>query len=176
MTNPSALMADSVEPASIPNRFARRPNGVLIYNDGPHKWPEDQVRRFKSCWRITVEGDPAHAVNAREMDVETYDITPDAIPAYRDARWAHQMGTIVYCNRSTIPAVWDAVGSWAHLHLHVATLDGVNWNPQSLSQNIWQNYHVDVPPYLIIAIQNMPMGSFDQSSIFGRPGWEPIPG
>lgn len=172
MSEPSALMADSTRPQDIPDRFALRPNGVLIYNDGPYKWPEDQVRRFPRCWRITAEGDPANARYAREIDVERFDITPAHAPPYVAARAEYSLFTNIYCNRSTVAAVLAAKPDMAWVRWHIATLDGMDWTPTGLALDLKNMYGVDIDPDTILAIQNLPLGTWDQSGVFGNPGWE----
>jgi len=171
MAIPSAFMADSVKPALIPAKFKLGRNGVLAYIDGEYAWTEDEIHSFPRFWCITVTGNPAVARDARCIDVERYDATPDDVPPYRDARTALGGFTYVYSDRNTLPDIYDACGSWNMLHLFVATLDFNPWTPQTLAANIRAETGLIVPPDIIVAIQNIPGENYDQSSIFGNPDW-----
>ena len=164
-------MADSTRPELIPDKFALRPNGVLVYVDGAYRWPETQVRRFPRHWRITTTGNPLMAEHARVIDVERFDATPADVEPYQNARDRIGDRTVVYCDRSTIPAVVQANNEWPHLLWMIATLDGRNWNPQSLAADISLNERIYLDARLIHAIQNIPGENFDTSLMFGDSEW-----
>lgn len=172
MTLP-AYMADSIEPQLIPARFRRNPNGVLAYHDGPHAWPEEQVRRFPNVWRISVTAALSSAPHARCLDVERYDATPDSVAGYQADRAARGASTTVYCSRDTVPLVIRAdPDHWSELDWFIATLDNdLDWTPALMSR--WLSDHLDVavPPDRIRAIQNVPGENYDTSRVFGPPGW-----
>jgi hypothetical protein len=164
-------MADSTRPELIPDKFALRPNGVLVYIDGEYKWPSSQVRRFSRHWSITTTGDVRMAEHARCIDVERFDATPQDVVRYQAAREEDGNRTVVYCDRATIPAVVAADNDWPHLLWFIATLDGRNWNPQTLSVDISQNEGIYLDARLIHAIQNVPGESYDTSLMFGDSEW-----
>jgi hypothetical protein len=172
MTYPVAgRMADSTRPELIPDKYALRPNGVLVYADGPYKWPSTQIRRFPRRWSITVTGDPEMCREARCIDVERFDATPADIYGYAEARGKNGDSTVVYCDRATVPQVVAAYPGWRNLLWFIATLDGVAWNPATLASDIRDNEGVDIEPADIRAIQNVEAGNYDSSLIFGNPYW-----
>ena len=164
-------MADSVDPGLIPRLFERNPNGVAAYVDGHYAWPRHQLERFPRMWRITVTGSPAAVPHARVVDCETEDVSPGRVLSYESERAALGETTIAYCSRDTVPLIVEAGNNWPNLHWWIATLDGVAWTPESLAGWIRAKYSVILEPAKIRAIQNMPMGAYDQSAVFGDPGW-----
>lgn len=172
MTYPVAgRMADSTRPNLIPDKFALRPNGVLIYVDGSYKWDARQIRRFPRHWNITTTGDVSHARTARCIDVERFDASPADVPEYAAARAKFNDRTVVYCDRSTVPAVVSSDPTSFELLWFIATLDGRNWNPATLAADIAANEGVQLDPRKIRAIQYLPGESFDTSLLFGDPEW-----
>jgi hypothetical protein len=172
MTLPTGRMADSVHPMLIPEQFHMRPNGVLAYLDGEYAWTDQECSDFARLWRISVTGNPAHALGAREIDVERFDANPDDVPAYRDARSEHGLSTHVYCSRSTVPAVLDAIGTEDHIRWHIATLDNNTWNPVSIANSIHSETGRLITPDLVVAIQCYSYSNYDVSLLYGPPDWE----
>lgn len=164
-------MADSTRPELIPDKYALRPNGVLMYADGPYVWPATQVRRFPRRWSITVTGDTDNPRRARCIDVERFDATPADVKPYQVARNLLGDETIVYCSRSTVPAVIAADNLWLSLVWFIATLDGVAWNPETLTDDMHTFEGIDINPARIRAIQNVEGENYDSSLIFGNPQW-----
>lgn len=172
MTYPvTGRMADSTRPELIPDKFALRPNGVLVYVDGAYKWPASQIARFTRHWRITTTGAVDMAPHARVIDVERFDATPADVAPYQRTRAGHGDRTVVYCDRSTVPAVVEATEEWPKLLWMISTLDGRNWNPQTLAVDISQNEGVYLDARLIHAIQNIPGEAFDTSLMFEDSEW-----
>jgi hypothetical protein len=165
------LMADSVTPWDIPEKFAAPPNGVAVYRDGLYAWPPWALRTYPYQWGITVTGALDMAPHARVIDVEHLDADPADVEPYRIARAARAETTIVYCDRSTVPLVIQACPGWQRLRWWIATLDGEPWTPGLMVGWLKSEYTVTLDPAAIRAIQNMPMGDYDQSLIFGDPGW-----
>jgi hypothetical protein len=165
------LMADSVTPWLIPEKFAARPNGVAVYRDGLYAWSSWALRHYPYQWGITVTGDLAMAPHARVIDVEHLDATAADVEPYRIARAALHESTITYCDRSTVPLVIGACPGWQRLGWWIATLDGQPWTPDLMVAWLKSQYAVELDPANIRAIQNMPMGDYDQSLVFGDPGW-----
>ena len=166
-----ARMADSVEPQLIPALYRMRPNGVAAYIDGERAWPRHQLERFPRMWRITVTGSAEAVPHARVIDCETGDATADDVVRYESERAALGETTIAYCSRSTVPLIRDAGNNWPNLHWWIATLDRYPWTAQLLTQWIMETYGVALEPAKIRACQNFPMGSYDESTLFGNPGW-----
>jgi hypothetical protein len=115
------IMFDSVNPAAIPEGASL----VAGYVDGAASaWPAGAWDRFPGAElvRINVTGDPAHGGDA--LDVERFDATPDHAPGWFDERTkAGARGLTIYCNRSTLPAVEQAMGTRSYFRW-IATLDG----------------------------------------------------
>jgi hypothetical protein len=115
------IMFDSVNPGLIPTTAEI----VAGYIDGKYVWSAADWARFPNAQKlqINVTGDASHGGLA--LDVETGDATPADAPAWYDARVAAGVkgGLIIYCNRSTLPAVESAMGSRSY-YRWVATLDG----------------------------------------------------
>lgn len=170
MPNP-ILMADSTDPWLIPGRFRTMNNGVAAYHDGPYKWPQHVLATFPRCWRITVEGDPAVAREARVLDVETLDVPPPAVPAYQDARQQLGESTTVYCNRSTAASVIADTPEWRDLYWWIATLDGQPWTAAELAADLASRWGAPIAVDRLAACQNMPLGSYDQSVVYIDPRW-----
>jgi hypothetical protein len=168
-------MADSTRPELIPDKYALRPNGVLVYVDGDYKWPTTQVHRFPRHWGITTTGALDSAPHARVIDVERFDATPADVPEYAGARMVHNDLTIVYCSRSTIPLVIGETDAWYQLLWFISTLDGLNWTPQAMTDNISGLYGVHIDSSMIVAIQNIEGEQYDSSLMFGNPGWQDNP-
>lgn len=166
-----ARMADSVDPTAIPALFAAKPNGVAPYHDGLYAWPHRQIERFPRVWRITVLGGKAAAPHCRVMDVERFDLTPADVQPYQLERAELGEATMVYCDRDNVHLVVDADPHWQDLEWWLATLDGIAWTPFSIAAWLWANYKVRLDPGKIKAIQNRGMGGYDQSDVFGDPGW-----
>ncbi len=164
-------MADSTHPELIPDKYALRPNGVLMYADGPYVWPATQVRRFPRRWSITVTGSTDNPRHARCIDVERFDATPADVKPYADARNSLGELTIVYCSRSTVPEVIDAYDNWISLLWFIATLDGAAWNPETLVEDMYAFEGIHINPERIRAIQNVEGENYDSSLIFGNPQW-----
>jgi hypothetical protein len=159
-------MADSVTPASIPGLFRQRPNAVAGYIDGLFAWTQEEIDSFPRHWLITVLGDVGAAEYARVIDVERGDARPADVPDFLDARSGARPGTgIVYCDRSTFPTIlpWLAGRQpwwW------ISTLDQIPWTPGQLASSMQREYGVSPDPAQIAAIQNIGMGSYDQSTVY----------
>lgn len=163
--------ADSTEPATVPETFAVRPNGVIAYVDGHYAWTPDQLARFPRYEAISVTGDPAAMRVARWVDVERFDATPEDVPKCWEQREAYgyrDFGT--YCDRSTIGKVLDATGGREPLWW-IATLDNIAWTPGSLASNVWEQFGVKISPVRVRWIQCYPMGHYDVSRGFGPETW-----
>lgn len=171
-----ARMADSTRPALIPDSFRLRPNGVAAYVDGEYAWPLETQDSYPRIWRICVTGALAMAPHARVLDVERFDATPADVEPYREARAARAENCIVYCDRSTVAQVVRACPStWHLLEWWIATLDGGAWTPAAivrwLDANSGELGPAPIDPARIRAIQNVGMGAYDVSLMFGDPRW-----
>jgi len=101
------LMYDSVWPEGIPGRAW----AVAGYADGHYNWTVPQWERFMNSWRLPITVLGGHT-GARIVDCERGDLTPGGAALWctveiRD----HQRRPTVYCNRSTWPAVVQALGT-----------------------------------------------------------------
>lgn len=163
--------ADSTEPATVPEAFAVRPNGVIPYVDGQYAWTPDQVARFPRYEAISATGDPASMRVARWVDVERFDATPDDVPLCWESRKSfHFTDFGVYCDRSTIGDVLDATESREPLWW-IATLDNHPWTPAALAADVYKQFGVTITPARVRWIQCFPMGTYDVSRGFGRETW-----
>jgi hypothetical protein len=158
--NSPILMADSTRPWTIPNPPVKH---VLVYKNGAYIWPLDQIARFDGHINIGVfGGDPNQAQYCRELDVERYDATPaDAAPFLKRRKaLGHSDGTI-YCNRSTIAAVYAACKSAGvtKFRWHIATLDGTRTASVPSGTELWAVQFETVN------------GEYDLSVVYGEQDW-----
>lgn len=178
MTTPR--MADSVTPWLIPETFNLNPNGVLAYADGAYEWTPGMVAQWrrKRFIRVSITGatDTQLGEGAWELDVERFDATPGDAVRFAGARLAAGKRACIYSDRSTVPAVRDALGDkFDEVDLHVATLDGRLWTPAELAADISQLEGVTVAASQIWAIQYLPAGHYDVSLVYGTPAWDQQP-
>lgn len=175
------LMADSVEPYLIPEKFAVRPNGVLAYADGDYRWDPPRYG-FKRFWTITTKGS-AIACEPREIDVERFDATPHDVPSYQEARY-HKFGpdghTHVYCDLSAVELVR---AEYPRTTLGDEAFDDLRWHLAAWSWPLGTSQAglaiavravggPEIGPARIIAHQiTVPGHSYDVSAVFGDPGW-----
>lgn len=110
----STLAYDSTRPELIPGTAP----AVLPYCDGDYAW--SRLPLFpKALYRyITVLGDPDAAI----ADVETGDLATPAQWAYERSRKHPGSALIVYCNRSSVARVQEAMKGY-FWHLFLSTLD-----------------------------------------------------
>jgi hypothetical protein len=110
------VMFDSVNIKGIPHLGG---NMVAYYTNGIGEASAAEIESAFPGWShvpIDVKGDNAHI--ARVADVETLDITParteEWIRQFNDDNPAFHTGgrPVIYCNRSTIPAVRLGTGRW----------------------------------------------------------------
>lgn len=151
------LQIDSVSP------LAFAPALRAMYLNG--KWAERPVSFGRGRVWIDVTGGAPY--DAHWADVENQDMTPQAFPAWNNEkhRALGQWGG-VYCNRTTLPAVLDALGSMP-ADLWLSTLDG-DVNPPELGQ---------LPPNVHpVAVQAFPAGMLgfnaDASVIIDQAYWD----
>jgi len=171
-------MADSVQPHLIPQTFAKSPNGVLLYADGAFACPPAEAARWPRKRWITVARGGWNPHGAWELDVETGDATPEQALAFVRMKLEQGRAAGIYCDRSSVPDVVASVSAYSHemvaeVDWHIATLDSHPWGPGGLCA--WlrsQERPADLRPERIWAIQTTPMGTYDVSTVFGRPDWE----
>jgi hypothetical protein len=106
-------------------------DGVFAYATGRYMWSGEQVRRFvtagKHLYRYDTVGASPHWASL--LDVERYDATPETAAIWVPQR-NNMMGDAgVYCNRSTVPAVVDAIGDRETCWLIVADWTGTPHMP-----------------------------------------------
>lgn len=170
-------MADSIDPARIPNLYAQNPNGVLIYINGTWAWPQVQIDRFPRHQRISVTG--GFGRHARWIDFERGDvINPEIVVQHvRDRREAGFRNGGPYCDRSNVPQVHkalEAAGLANETEWFIATLDGFPWSATQMHEHLLSFYKVDIPISQIRFIQNQPDngGGYDVSRGFGNLDWD----
>ncbi len=149
---------DSVDPASIP---FHQVDGVFPYVDGLYAWSSADIDRFKDAKkaiaRITVFGDWRAACIG---DVETGDMTPADAAVFVRARNRFRPDTaVIYCNRSTLPAVEEAC---AGLHYRRWVAD---WTGQP---------HTIPGVQRLVAVQYVNHPGYDLSVVFDD-RWHPNP-
>jgi hypothetical protein len=169
------IMADSVDPAAIPRKFAQKPNAVAAYRDGQWAWPVAEIDRWPAHIGITVLGQPAAANYARVIDVEHGDATVEEIPGFIGERTdlGHPDGT-VYCARSTVGQALQVMPEVSY-RFWIATLDGIYRTPEQLVAELLTDYGVRLAPSRVWAIQWLPMHSYDQSTVFGMADFDHHP-
>lgn len=164
-------MADSVNPNEIPSQFRQQPNGVAGYLDGDFAWSDAEFKDFPRYWKICVSGNPNLALEARVIDVETGDATPEDVAGYQHVRQLNERRTYVYCDQSTVPDVVHFTTDWRALLWWIALLDGVPYTRAEVHAMILDKYDVDLPVANIIAAQLDDRGSYDYSRVYGNPDW-----
>jgi hypothetical protein len=163
-------MADSTRPTQIPLKFRQKPNGVALYADGEYKAPAGVLATFPRVIQITVLGDAA-ARYARVIDVERGDARPADVPGFLDARKELGREGWVYCDRSTVLSVQEALEGRPEPLWWIATLDGVYWTPEAVAADIAHHYGAHITPARIRAIQIADRDSYDLSLIYGEINW-----
>lgn len=114
------FMVDSVVPDVLPTNLGL----IGGYINGAHsQWPGHAWSRFPHSRhvRINVLGT---LTRGNCLDVERFDATPADAPKWYDSvTWCPKTDLAVYCNRSNVGSVIQAMGNrpW---HLWLATLDG----------------------------------------------------
>jgi hypothetical protein len=115
------IMFDSVDPTQIPTTAEL----VAGYVNGSYKWSEEGWALFPNAGKLTINVTGDAADGGQALDVENYDATPADAPVWFDARTkAGATGLVIYCNRSTLPAVEAAMGPDRGFYRWIATLDG----------------------------------------------------
>lgn len=104
-----AHFRDGVVPAKIGTSTC---DGVLAYATGPWTWPDDEVNRFleagKRVHKVDPVGDGADLADI--LDVEPNAATLAMVASWVRQRWAAHSTAAVYCSRSIVPSVVDALG------------------------------------------------------------------
>jgi hypothetical protein len=96
-------MYDAVTPGNIPTSA----EVVAGYIDGDYAWSSEDWKRFPDAEKvlITVSG----SLKGNVADVENGDMTPDQAKDWIEAKQReHKPGCTIYCNRSSLEAVWSA--------------------------------------------------------------------
>jgi hypothetical protein len=118
------LMRDSTVPNDIPVTGTQLAAG---YINGIYAWPVAGWARFPGVPHVTIDVSGA-ADHADVLDVETGDATPADSYGWLKAKIARgEHMPVVYCNRSTQPAVEQATKELIHgrdYWFWIATLDG----------------------------------------------------
>ena len=97
---------------------------------------------------VWIDATGADPYDAHWLDIETGDAKPSDFPAWNHEKHQRigQFGGF-YCNRATLPAVLDAIGTAMPADLWLATLDGT----------VFPEETVQLPPNIrLIAVQAFP--------------------
>jgi hypothetical protein len=157
---------------------------IVVYVDaggGPAEcigYPPDRGRYHIHA--ITREGYAAAASRAQIIDYEwtlrAYE-NPGAAREWAETRAAHGERFITYCPRALLRPLLAELGNclWTHPNHYfwIPTLDGRQWTPTELADNIVRGWHVDVPSSRIWGNQFAQAGprgtrelEWDESSLF----------
>ncbi len=118
-------MYDAVTWENIP----RDAQMVAGYVDGLYAWPAAAWERFKHAARVHISViPPGDHRAAGVLDVETGGASVSDAPGFIKARDRAGERAVIYCNRSTLPAVQAACAGLNH-GLWIATLDGTRKLP-----------------------------------------------
>jgi hypothetical protein len=111
---------DSASPESIPSGVY-----AAVYINGRFAWPESEIKRMSKVFRITVEPGAQWAKEARCIDIENGDATPEDAMSFLIERHKLYGDATAYCDRSTLPTV-EALVKQAKIEVFywIATLDG----------------------------------------------------
>jgi hypothetical protein len=124
-------MYDAVTPGNIPVSA----QVVAGYIDGAYAWSKADWNRFPDAEKvlITVTG----SLTGNVADVENGDMTPDQARGWIEAKQQEgRRGCTVYCNRSTLPAVWAACRGHSY-YIWVADWTG---SPHAVNATIATQY------------------------------------
>src|SRR6185437_10751663 len=115
---PMRLMLDSTTPAVLPVNVGM----IAGYINGRYAWTPAEFGKFPGA-RVRINVTGVHG-RGTVLDVESGDAKPSDAPGWYDSiDWIAKSQLAIYCNRTTLPAVIDAMGKrdW---RLWLATLDG----------------------------------------------------
>jgi hypothetical protein len=137
---------------------------AAVYVNG-FPWPEDDVRRMKRVFRVSVEREAVWAKAARTIDVENGAALPeDVVPFIKERRSLGFNDATSYVNRSNWDDVVERV-EFAKIHqpfYWVATLDGT----QEVSG-------LRGTPAWAVQYQGGPTSPFDVSVLHGKNNFVP---
>jgi hypothetical protein len=128
------IMRDSTTPTDIPIDGTDLAAG---YINGQFKWSPEGFARFSEAKHVHIDVDGTNPEGAGVVDCETGDVTVSGAVEWAKARKAAHPGEyppIIYCNRSTLTPLFNAMNA-AGLHivkdfrLWIATLDGTKTVP-----------------------------------------------
>jgi hypothetical protein len=128
------IMRDSTTPRDIPIDGTDLAAG---YINGQFKWSPEGFARFPEAKHVHIDVDGTNPEGAGVVDCETGDVTvPGAVEWVKARKAAHpgEYPPIIYCNRSTLTPLFNAMNA-AGLHivkdfrLWIATLDGTKTVP-----------------------------------------------
>jgi hypothetical protein len=154
-------MRDSTTPADIPTSGLQM---VAGYADGRYDWTAAGWARFPGIPHVTIDVSGAD-LDADVLDVETGDATPAGAYTWLKGKIARgDPMPVVYCNRSTQPAVEQATRELIHgrdYWFWIATLDGTASLPDMTG---------------VVAVQdkgaNLTGGHYDESIVYDD-AWKP---
>lgn len=89
---------------------------------------------------------------------------PHALPVFVDGRNSMKKPHRVYCDRANAASALKQLNDRETLWW-IATLDGLDWTPETLSENLRAHWNADIPADHIWGIQNMGDGTYDRSNL-----------
>ena len=124
---------DSTTAADIPTTGLHM---VMGYGNGLFTWTDADWDRFPGIPHVYIDVNGTDAHGCGVLDVEIGDATVATAVAWAKERLAlgHVYPPVIYCNRSTLTALFDAMNAAGltvvkHFKLWVATLDGTRTLP-----------------------------------------------
>ena len=176
------VMRDSTTPAAIPVAGTQL---VAGYANGLYQWSQADYDRFPAAAHVYIDVTGADPAGCGVLDVETGDATVTTAVAWAKARLALG-GTyppVIYCNRSTLTSLFNAMGAAGlgvghDFRLWIATLDGtktvpdmtgvtaVQWAGASITGGNWDEsvvyddaWHAPAPPATEYIVVRLPDGA-----------------
>jgi hypothetical protein len=139
---------------------------VALYADGAYRPPVRLWRRFPRRRWITVDGNPVCGIADYEPGNPVW-YQPGKLGTWARERHDMRRSTgIVYSDRADVREALAELGELRALWW-IATLDGRDWTPEELSADLAENFGAEIPAAEIWGNQNMPMGDYDRSNLFG---------
>jgi hypothetical protein len=124
-------------------------NHACLYIDGIYNQQAYKGRFEYERWISDGSNGGAHFEGASILDYEVRNPcfnNPAAVNTFVDGRF--QMGKMArtYCQRSLLKSLFQMMPEYLFewSHWWIPTLDGYNWNPIALSNNIKQNWGVSI--------------------------------
>lgn len=141
---------------------------VAGYINGNFNWAaaNGAFDKWQKAAHVRIDVTGANPASASVLDVEKGDATPDHAKQWIEDRNALGFKSVIYCDRSTMPAVMASTGSLIHgkdYFFWIATLDGTKTLP-------------DMTGVIAVQYADAKMTGFDaDESIVYDDTWHPVP-